>query len=199
MLPFKNVPPPLLRGRPVLYPACCQNCVLPSPPADRLGHPNRLSAENLSKLQRSLYCGPLSCSLPLEGFLTPRSTPKISSRRRGLLLSSPAITQAELSSARFAQLFRTHLPAHVIKREPFEVKKGGTSAKRSLKPKKRHSRKLRILTAKSAPQACSLHLRHGALEACPWDIQLTMTVIGVTDVEAAEELIRNRWPSGVTL
>jgi hypothetical protein len=49
-LTFQNVPPPLLRRCPVVFPVCFDNCVLPSPGHDRLGHLNHLSADNVTKL-----------------------------------------------------------------------------------------------------------------------------------------------------
>jgi hypothetical protein len=49
-LPFQNVPPPIPRGCPDIFPASFDICMLPSPRNDRLGHPNHLSADNLTRL-----------------------------------------------------------------------------------------------------------------------------------------------------
>ena len=64
---LRSVPPPLPRGAPAPVPEQGR-CASPSPWHDRLGAPERLSAENLTRLKRSPCCGPLLRFLRTRGF-----------------------------------------------------------------------------------------------------------------------------------
>ena len=67
---FRNMPLPVPRGSPMPVPEQA-HCASPSPRYDRLGLPEHLSAENLTRLARhSLCCGLLRCFL-FQGFRRP--------------------------------------------------------------------------------------------------------------------------------
>jgi hypothetical protein len=80
--PFlRNVPSPIPRGRPVSPPVLSGHCLLPSPRHDRLGHPNHLSADNLTRLARcSLALRPASSLPPYEAFDGPLGHEALPSR-----------------------------------------------------------------------------------------------------------------------
>jgi hypothetical protein len=99
-----NVPPPATPGRSSTRsgPGCC---LLPSPGNDRLGPPKHLSADTITRLQRSLVVAARwFASLSFKSFRHSAWLGRISPSGRSLLPGAPALTRTGLSPARTSRL-----------------------------------------------------------------------------------------------
>ena len=113
---FGNVPPPTTPERSSTPSGLAECCLLPSPRHDRLGPFKHLSAENMTRLQRSLnIAARFLAPLCFKGFRHSASYGRISPPDGSLLPGAPALTRTDLSSARTSRLRsgRT-MPAIVI-------------------------------------------------------------------------------------
>jgi len=113
---FGNVPPPRTPERSSSPSGLAECCLLPSPRHDRLGPFKHLSAENMTRLQRSLnIAARFLAPLCFKGFRHSASYGRISPPDGSLLPGAPALTRTDLSSARTSRLRsgRT-MPAIVI-------------------------------------------------------------------------------------
>src|SRR5579872_5074948 len=113
-----SVPPPATPGRSSTRsgPECC---LLPSPRNDRLGPPKHLSADTLTRLQRSLvvaarWFAPLS----FKGFRHSAWLERISPSGRSLLPGAPALTRTGLSPARTSRLSGRTIDQRLTAQQP---------------------------------------------------------------------------------
>ena len=113
---FPNVPPPGTPRRSSIPSGPAERCLLPSPRHDRLGPPKRLSADNLSRLLRSLivaarWFAPLS----FKGFRHSASYSRISPPVGSLLPGAPALTRTGLPPVRTSRLRSGRTKADISK------------------------------------------------------------------------------------
>ena len=105
-----NVPPPETPRRSSI-PSGLECCLLPSPRHDRLGPPKHLSADNLTRLQRSpivaaRWLAPLCC----KGFRHSARPARIFPLGWSLLPGAPALTRTGLAPARTTRLSGRTMP-----------------------------------------------------------------------------------------
>jgi len=110
---FTNVPPPETPERSSIPSGIAEYCLLPSPRHDRLGPPKHLSAENMTRLLRSLivaarFLAPLS----FKGFRHSASYGRISPSAWSLLPGAPALTRTGLSPVRTSRLSGRTMGVH---------------------------------------------------------------------------------------
>jgi len=101
---FPNVPPPETPERSSIR-SGLECCLWPSPRHDRLGPPKRLSADNLSRLQRSpVVAARWFAPLSFKGFRHSARHGRISPLGWSLLPGAPALTRTGLAPARTTRL-----------------------------------------------------------------------------------------------
>ena len=98
-----NVPPPETPERSSI-PSGLECCLLPSPRHDRLGPPEHLSVDNLTRLQRSPIVAARWFAPLLQGFRHSARPTRISPLGWSLLPGAPALTRTGLSPARTTRL-----------------------------------------------------------------------------------------------